>query len=294
MLIFFLIFKSTDNPIEPTTPQQVAAALKAHGYEPVDATAKRQAERSAITSAVEVREGDFYFAYISCSDSENALGVSQNFYSWLRLHRYSVPCSETEESMANYSLYSIKVSGTDKYTVRDRVGNTVIYAESNIEDSEIVKQILSEVGYFQGSASKTDAKLPIREKGIIFLVFFIAFLFAGQFTSSWLWEEICLSAGKSPTAVAKYRKESQWSDKTPNKISAWLKEGSDDPIRTHKLLTIYRLCKLPTILCIILSIISLFTGVMDKVLTIGSYCIIGLNIIMMLSIINQRSYKDYK
>lgn len=49
--------------------------------------------------------------------------------------------------MANYSIYTLTVN--DEYTICVRIGHTVIYAESSEKDSNIIKNVMKEIGYFK-------------------------------------------------------------------------------------------------------------------------------------------------
>lgn len=145
----FMVLQLTNNPLESTTKNQVTATLETQGYTVTDVTERRKAETEAVVEAVEVRDGDFYFTYILFTDDKYSLFASQKFYSYLRSNRYDAQHIETEKSMSNYSIYTLTSSKSDKYTVNARVGNTVVYAESSETDSNIIKNIMKEIGYFK-------------------------------------------------------------------------------------------------------------------------------------------------
>lgn len=148
VLIIFLVFQLTNKPITVAAANQVYAALEAQGCTPENTTAKLKESNSSIVESISVERDDFKFYFHSFSDDKNALQISQKYRSYLRDNRYHVQYNvETEDNMANYSIYTLTVN--NEYTVCARIGNSVIYAESSENDSNIIKNVMKEIGYFK-------------------------------------------------------------------------------------------------------------------------------------------------
>lgn len=147
LLTIFLVFQLTNNPKTPATFEQVFAALEAQGLNPLDATAEAHEVNPYIDASVYIRDGDFLFCFYSLRDDSHALRVLQKYHTHLRENRYDVKNIETDENMANYSIYTITVN--NEYTLCARVGHTVIYAESSEADAYKISNVMKEIGYFK-------------------------------------------------------------------------------------------------------------------------------------------------
>lgn len=274
LLTIFFVFSLTNNPKTPATIEQVDSALEAQGFAPQDTTTELKKLYSNLNASINVKDGDFLFYFRSFSDDRSALQASQKYRSYLRDNRYHAQYNvETEENMANYSIYSIAVN--DTYTVCARVGNTVVYAESSEADSNKIKNVMGEIGYFK----KAEIGKPVHnlnEKALVYVIWFAISIPLTQVVCRWLWTAVCESAGKNPADITAHRLEMRGSSYTNRKLHSWLLSNSSNPSKTRKMMTIYQLCTAPAAVCLMFSVIGLFTHVFDKFLDVAAFVIMAL------------------
>lgn len=107
---------------------------------------------------------------------------------------------------------------------------------------------------------------------IIWFVLYIPLMF---FACKWIFDEICVSAGKDPFEVMNRRREICGSSFTYSKIFVWLLSESSNQARTKRWIHFYWTSALSPSVGILFSIISLFTRIFDKFLSVAVWLIMG-------------------
>lgn len=122
----------------------------------------------------------------------------------------------------------------------------------------------------------------MNEKALGYVVIFAGFMILSTLSSRWILHMAYESADITPSDIVHYRKVLRKSANVPRILSSWIMEISENPIKTRKLLTIYHLCKLPAVLCMIVAVIGLFTPQADRFLDYASYAVLGFILLMVI------------
>ena len=110
----------------------------------------------------------------------------------------------------------------------------------------------------------------MREKGMGYIIAFFDLMILNQFAVMWIWPYIYDCTGKSPQEISRYRRKVRYN---PKKLYVWLTENSSDRKGTGRRLMFYYLSKLPALLGVIVSVIGLFTSLVDPVMDIGFFVV---------------------
>ena len=110
----------------------------------------------------------------------------------------------------------------------------------------------------------------MREKGMGYIIAFFGLMILNQFAVMWIWPYIYDCTGKSPQEISRYRRKVRYN---PKKLYVWLTENSSDRKGTGRRLMFYYLSKLPALLGVIVSVIGLFTSLVDPVMDIGFFVV---------------------
>lgn len=145
LLVILVLVAVNSQALTPATTEQVAAAVKAQGYEPFDSTQDWYEPGSTLESSVTAQTNNFYLNFFVFSEVGTARSVMQQYRSYILVHRYHVHSIEIEHSMANFDIYTIEYE--NEFTACIRVGSTVFFAESNAGESEKIYNILHAIGY---------------------------------------------------------------------------------------------------------------------------------------------------
>ncbi len=145
LLVFLVIHATNSQAIPPATADEVAAAIENQGYEAIDTTAQWYEPGSTLEAGVGVFQDDVRIYYYVFGSDKRALNVMQQYRGYILEHRYKVHSVETEDAMANFTIYTIAFD--DEFTACARVENTVFYAESNAKHSKDILSIMNAIGY---------------------------------------------------------------------------------------------------------------------------------------------------
>lgn len=74
----------------------------------------------------------------------------------------------------------------------------------------------------------------MREKALLYIVFFIANAIINRFANKWILLDAIKSAGKTWTDVLEFRRNSVGSSNQPRKLTVWLLSESPNPNETKK------------------------------------------------------------
>lgn len=108
-----------------------------------------------------------------------------------------------------------------------------------------------------------------------YIIWFILYIPLMFFACNWIFNEICVSAGKDPFEVMNKRKEICGSSFTYSKMYVWLLSESPDQARTKRWIHFYQISTLSPSIGIMFSVISLFTHLFDKFLSVAVWFIMG-------------------
>lgn len=130
----------------------------------------------------------------------------------------------------------------------------------------------------------------MREKGMGYIIAFFGLMILNQFAVMWIWPYIYDCTGKSPQEISRYRRKVRYN---PKKLYIWLTENSSDRKGTGRRLIFYYLSKLPALLGLVVSVIGLFTSLVDPVMDIGFFVVMffGMGSMIAGSIFGNRSLK---
>lgn len=148
--VVLLVFNFTIVPKDPVTSDKMWEVLESQGYQPIDITEKYYAKDSGakqtLIKCIAFEKDDIHFEFYEFNNKNSAIDVYGQAYRSIILDKNKFSKVEHSTQKANYTIYTLKVSGT--YNVAIYVGNTAIYAYCNEENSNEIGDILKEIGYF--------------------------------------------------------------------------------------------------------------------------------------------------
>ena len=115
----------------------------------------------------------------------------------------------------------------------------------------------------------------MNEKALVYIIWYLGYVILMHFVCRWMWEEICVSAGKGPAEVMARRKEICGSSRTYKKMYIWLLGESPEPKRTKKWIYLYQIATLLPSVGVLLSVMGLFTHAFDSILDTGVWVTLG-------------------
>lgn len=148
IMLTYLAFKG--RPKTPASIEKVEIVLSNHDLTYSNETDYYEAQwenNNTLKNALIANSGDIYFCYFVFDNKDDAEKLRANNRSYIREHRFSIPNTEVSEAISNYILYTLKCEVG--YTVSMRVENTVVYAYCNEENTNVIKTIMQEIGYFE-------------------------------------------------------------------------------------------------------------------------------------------------
>ncbi len=148
--VFLLVLAITGHSKTPATAEQVRGILVSQDFEPADTTQpyreKWGKNGHSLIQAVSAEVEDIRFDFYLFDSDKSAEYIRKLYQSYIRDNRYDLPNAEIKEGAANYVIYTIKAGGM--YTVNIRVGNTLVYAESDEENASKINGIVLAMEYF--------------------------------------------------------------------------------------------------------------------------------------------------
>ncbi len=148
--VLLLVLATTGHPKPPITAEQVWGILVSQGFEPADTTQFYKEEWGkngySLVQAVSAETENIQFDFYVFDSDKSAEFIRGLYQSYIRDNRYCIPNAEIKEGTANYVIYTIKAGGM--YTVNIRVGNTLVYVESDEEKASKINDIVLAMKYF--------------------------------------------------------------------------------------------------------------------------------------------------
>lgn len=153
ILIYFSIYGQARTV---ATYERVWTTIENHGITPTDTTelyrdAWNDFRKEALQKALTFKEPNSAtsFNFFVFDDEQSAHSTRAAYWSYLRYEsgRFGTRATNQEytSSASNFTISWVKHDNF--YTVCTRVGNTVVYAETNADANQLVKDILAEIGY---------------------------------------------------------------------------------------------------------------------------------------------------
>lgn len=147
-------FFNNGQPKTVATYEQVWNAVENQGFTPSDTTdlfkdGWNDGRSKSLQKALTFQSGDKNFNFFIFDTDKAASNARASYWTYIRYEsdRWAMRSQNTEykSNSSNYTVYWIK---TEKYyTVCTRVGNTVIYAEADVDANKSIIQIIEEIGY---------------------------------------------------------------------------------------------------------------------------------------------------
>lgn len=149
-LCVIVYFMFGTEPKTPVTPEQMWDVLVARGYEPQDITESYIEDnpdaKAYLNRFFVLDKDDLHFEFYDLNDEDRAFSIYSNVYNYIYTQKRSVPYAQHDTSVQNYAIYTLKSSG--EYSVVIWVENTAIYAYCDEENSYLISEILTDIGYF--------------------------------------------------------------------------------------------------------------------------------------------------
>lgn len=147
--IVLLIMILVSNPKEPATAEQVWDVMVAQGYQPQDITEryydKDSAAKQSLNKCIAFQKDDIHFEFYDFNNKNSAIDVYSQAYRNILLEKNASPKVETKNENSNYSIYTLRVTGT--YNVAIYVENTAIYAYCDEKNANEINLILDAIDY---------------------------------------------------------------------------------------------------------------------------------------------------
>lgn len=122
----------------------------------------------------------------------------------------------------------------------------------------------------------------MNEKAVAYIIFFAAMIIVNRWFNKWILEKVYTSANLTWKDVLEYRATLRGSTKQPRLLTNWLLRVSPNPQKTRKLLILYNLVTLPSIICLSLSVMSLYSHIFDTFLDYACFIVSGITMITIL------------
>lgn len=150
ILVFLFI---NGQPKTVATYEQVWQAAEDRGFYPIDSTEAFKESwgdsGDSLKQSLSFELGSTKFNFFVLDSEKSAQSIRTAYWRHLRYEsgRYGTAGSniEYESGGANFLVYSCKTD--EYYTVCTRVGNTVIYAETDADANKSVCEIIEKIGY---------------------------------------------------------------------------------------------------------------------------------------------------
>ena len=90
----------------------------------------------------------------------------------------------------------------------------------------------------------------MNEKAVGYIIFFAVMIIVNRWFNKWILEKVYKSANLTWKDVLEYRVTLRGSTKQPRLLTNWLLRVSPNPRKTRKLLNLYNLVTVPSIICL--------------------------------------------
>ena len=119
----------------------------------------------------------------------------------------------------------------------------------------------------------------MNEKAICYIIFFAVMIIVNRWFNKWILLKVYESANLTWKDVLEYRATLRGSTKQPRLLTNWLLRVSPNPKKTRKLLNLYNLVILPSVICLSFSVMGLFTHLFDTFLDYACFIVLGITMI---------------
>ena len=120
----------------------------------------------------------------------------------------------------------------------------------------------------------------MNEKAICYIIFFAVMIFMNQWFNKWILYKAYESAGLTIKQVLDYRASLRGSNNQPRKLTAWILRVSPNPKKTRRLLNLYNLSMAPSIICLNISVMGLFSHIFDKFLDCAWFVVLIITMLL--------------
>ncbi len=262
-LIGLLFTKIFIHPITPVTTQQMYDALSARGYKSqyVTQMASDDLKKLGLTDCIVAEKNDIHINFCSFDNHGAAQTMYNKYVSLIHTERRDPPTRDYSEGDSNHWRYTM--IGTKMYSTAMYVGNTVIYAYGDTDNTLAgaeINELLKSIGYteMEGGGRSSSKLEPLF--GLLFTLCWLPFILICR---HWLWPVVYRSSGTTKREIDKFLSKS--SKKLPRrKVIAWLIKKSICPRQTVAWTVIYNLPLLLEIIAVLISFIRLFTTVFNE------------------------------
>lgn len=136
-------------PKTPVTSEQMWDVLVTRGCEPQDLTESYIEDnpdaKAYLNRCIVGEKNELHFEFYDYASLTNAWSKFKNAYAVIR-QKVIGPYAEHQTSVQNYTIYWLESGG--KYYIALYVENTMIYAYCDEENSYLISEILTDIGYF--------------------------------------------------------------------------------------------------------------------------------------------------
>ena len=119
----------------------------------------------------------------------------------------------------------------------------------------------------------------MNEKAICYIIFFAVMIIVNRWFNKWILLKVYESANLTWKDVLEYRATLRGSTKQPRLLTNWLLRVSPNPKKTRKLLNLYNLVMLPSVICLNFSVMGLFTHLFDTFLDYACFVVLGITML---------------
>lgn len=144
--LFFLII----NPAEPKTPEEISQSVSKYGIELVDLTEYYKSawddKNNQLYSGFKGENDDIYFSFF-VFDSYNSASNILNQYAANIKDKADELDTEYKEQKTDYFNYTARVLG--KYYILTMIDNTLVYANCDVENDQLLQEIVRAAGYLE-------------------------------------------------------------------------------------------------------------------------------------------------
>ena len=120
----------------------------------------------------------------------------------------------------------------------------------------------------------------MNEKAMGYIIFFAVMVFMNQWFNKWILYKAYKSAGLTTEQILDYRASLRGSNNQPQKLTAWVLKSSPDPRKTRRLLSLYNLSMAPSIICLGVSVMGLFSRIFDTFLDYAWIAVLAITMLL--------------
>lgn len=119
----------------------------------------------------------------------------------------------------------------------------------------------------------------MNEKALCYIIFFAVMIIVNRWFNKWVLLKVYESANLTLKDVLEYRSTLRGATEQPRLMTLWLLRVSPNPKKTRKLLNLYFLVTLPSVVCLGFSVMGLFSHIFDAFLDYACFVVLGITVI---------------